>query len=184
LPHKFARYFGGLACAVAATAILSLGGCGYRVVGRTNTTLPGAAGIHTIAVPIFENTTSEYRIENRLTDAVVKELLARTSYRVVPKPEDGDAILRGRVIGVASAPVIFDPVTGQATTVLVTVTIALRLEDRATGNLLYHNDRVVFRQPYEISTDIPSFFEEEGPALDRLSRDFASSVVATLLENF
>jgi hypothetical protein len=80
--------------------------------------------------------------------------------------------------------VIFDPITGAATAILVTVTIAVRLEDRATGNVLYRNDNVLFREPYEISTDIPSFFEEEGPALDRMARDFASRVVATILENF
>jgi hypothetical protein len=165
-----------------AVAILCQAGCGYHVVGRTNNTLP--ASVHTIAVPAFENATSVYRIEQRLTDAVVHELLARTSYRVVPKPEDGDAVLRGRVTNITSAPVIFDPVTGQATTILVTVVISVRLEDRMSGKLLYHNDGMVFREPYEISTDIPSFFEEEGPGLDRLSRDFASRVVATILENF
>lgn len=178
---RSARYGAALGLALAV-AILCQTGCGYHVVGRTNNTLP--ASVHTIAVPVFENTTSVYRIEQRLTDAVVHELLARTPYRVVPKPEDGDAVLRGTVTSITSAPVIFDPVTGQATTILVTVVIAVRLEDRASGKLLYHNDGMVFREPYEISTDIPSFFEEEGPGLDRLSRDFASRVVATILENF
>jgi hypothetical protein len=65
-----------------------------------------------------------------------------------------------------------------------TVTMKVRLEERATGNVLYHNDNFVFREPYEISTDIPSFFEEESPALDRLSRDFAQRLVADVLEQF
>jgi len=182
LRHDPARFLGFLGSAVVTAALLCLGGCGYRVVGRTGDSLP--AGIHTIAVPAFENPTSQYRIEQRLTGAVVRELLARTSYHVVSKPEDGDAVLRGRVTSITSAPVIFDPITGAATTILVTVTIAVRLEDRATGNVLYRNDNVLFREPYEISTDIPSFFEEEGPALDRMARDFASRVVATILENF
>lgn len=168
-------------CALLCTAVLCLAGCGYRVVGRSDN-LP--AGIHTIAVPAFVNTTTTYRIEQRLTDAVVHELLARTKYHVVARPEAGDAVLRGNVVSITSNPVIFDAATGRATTVLVTVTLAVSLEDRATGNVLYRNDKLIFREPYEISTDIPSFFEEEGPAFDRLARDFASRVVATLLENF
>jgi hypothetical protein len=32
--------------------------------------------------------------------------------------------------------------------------------------------------------DIPSFFQEEGPALGRMSRDFASQLVSDVLENF
>jgi hypothetical protein len=156
-------------------------GCGYRVVGRANN-LP--ADIRTIAVPTFENRSSTYRVEQRLTEAVVRELLQRSKYRVVPKVEDGDAVLHGAVSSVVTYPVIFDAATGRATTVLITVTIAVRLEDRATGNVLYRNDAIVFREPYEISTDIPSFFDEQGPAFDRLARDFASRVVASILEGF
>ena len=68
-------------------------GCGYRVAGRANT-LP--ATVKTIAVPAFENRTSTYRIEQRLTSAVVHELLVDTRYRVVSNPADGDAVLQGR----------------------------------------------------------------------------------------
>jgi hypothetical protein len=59
----------------------------------------------------------------------------------------------------------------------------VRLEDR-DHKVLYENDNYVFRQPYEISTDVNSFFQEEGPALDRMSQDFASRLVADVLENF
>jgi hypothetical protein len=60
----------------------------------------------------------------------------------------------------------------------------VRLEDRASGNVLYRNDNFVFREPYEISTDVKSFFEEESPALDRLSTDFAQRLVSDILEQF
>ncbi len=135
-------------------------------------------------MPTFDNHTETYRIEERLTDAVVHEFLARTSYRIVPKPDDADAVLHGEVDGIGNSAEVFDPATGRATTILVTVTMKVRLEDRETGNVLYRNDNMVFREPYEISTDVKSFFEEESPALDRLSRDFAARVVADVLEQF
>ncbi len=168
---------GGLAVA----SVLGLGGCGYHLAGRASN-LPSS--LHTIAVPVFENRTLRYRIEQRLTDAVVQELLARTNYRVVPRPEDGDAVLRGAVNSVAGNPAIFDAETGRATAVLITVGIAVTLEDRGTGNVLYRDDHMVLRETYEVSTDVASFFEEEGPALDRMSRDFAARMVAALLEGF
>ena len=59
-----------------------------------------------------------------------------------------------------------------------------RLEDRRTGNVLYRNDNFVFREPYEISTDVPTFFEESGPAMDRVSRDFARRLVAEMRESY
>lgn len=169
------------ACVATFLCVVCATGCGYRIAGRTNSLPPT---IQTIAVPPFLNRTANYRIEDRLTDAVVHEFLARTSYHIVPKPEAADAVLRGEVDTVTNAAEVFDPASGRATTILVTVIMKVRLEDRATGNVLYRNDNFVFREPYEISTDVKSFFEEESPALDRLSRDFAARVVADVLEQF
>ncbi len=167
--------------AASVATILFASGCGYHVVGHSNLLPPT---IKTIAVPTFDNRTANYRIEQRLTNAVVHEFLARTSYRIVAKPNDADAVLHGEVDNIGNSAEVFDPVTGRATAVLVTVTMKVRLEDRSTGNVLYRNDNFVFREPYEISTDVKSFFEEESPALDRLSRDFAERVVADVLEQF
>ena len=156
-------------------------GCGYRVAGRANTLPPN---IKTVAVTAFENRTSTYRIEQRLTDTVVHEFLVDTRYRVVSNAADGDAVLRGAVTGIGGGAVVFDQSTGRATTILVTVTMEARLEDRASGKVLYRNDSFVFREPYEISEDVPSFFEESGPAMDRVSRDFAKRLVAEIRESF
>jgi len=162
------------------TAVFAASGCGYHVVGRANT-LP--AGAHTIAIPAFTNRTTAYRIEQILTEAVVREFIARTKYRVVPEADGADLSLQGEVINLGSGAVLFDPTTGRATTVLVTVNLRVVLQDSA-GKILYQNNNFVFRQPYEISVDIPSFFQEEGPALDRMSRDFAAQLVSDIQENF
>jgi len=170
----------GLLCVWVAFLLLSAG-CGYHVAGR-GSRLP--ASLKTIAVPALENRTSRYRIEQRLTEALVHELLSRTSYHIVADPAAADAVLRGRVMGLESSPLVFDTATGRATTFVVTVHLAVRLEERETKKLLYRNDNFVFREQYEVSTDIPSFFDELDPALDRLARDFAARLVAALLENF
>ena len=164
----------------AAGAVLTASGCGYHVVGRANT-LP--AGVHTIAIPAFANRTTTYRIEQRLTEAVTHEFIARTNYRVVPESNGADVSLQGEVTNIGSGAVLFDPTTGRATTVLVTVNMRVALQDH-NGKILYQNNNFAFRQPYEISVDLPSFFQEEGPALDRMSRDFASQLVSDVLENF
>jgi len=170
----------GLLCVWVAFLLLSAG-CGYHVAGR-GSRLP--ASLKTIAVPALENRTSRYRIEQRLTEALVHELLSRTSYHIVADPGAADAVLRGQVVGLESSPLVFDTATGRAATFAVTVHLAVRLEERETKKLLYRNDDFVFREQYEVSTDIPSMFDELNPALDRLARDFASRLVAALLENF
>jgi outer membrane lipopolysaccharide assembly protein LptE/RlpB len=168
--------------AVASMAVAAwAGGCGYHVAGRTNS-LPKS--IHVIAVPALENKTTSYRIEQRLTTATVHEFLAKTSYRVVSDPANGDAVLRGKVLNLEAAPLLFDTTTGRATTMLVTVKCEITFEERETGKILYHTDNFVFRNQYEISTDVKSFFEEQDPALDRLAQDFAARLVAAVTENY
>lgn len=162
-------------------AAVWVAGCGYHVAGRRDA-LPKS--IHVIAVPALENKTTSYRIEQRLTAATVHEFLAKTPYRVVSDPVNGDAVLRGKVLSVEAVPLLFDTATGRATTMLVSVKCEVTFEERETGKVLYHTDNFLFRNQYEISTDVKSFFEEQDPALDRLAQDFAARLVATVTENY
>jgi hypothetical protein len=172
----------------AATALLA-GGCGYHVAGH-NDALPKT--IHVIAVPALENKTTSYRIEQRLTVATIHQFLASTPYKVVSTDSGADAVLRGKVVAVEAVPLLFvtTPATAtqasttRATTMLVTMKCEVTLTEAATEKILYHNDNFVFRNEYEISTDVKSFFEEQDPALDRMAQDFAKRLVAAITENF
>lgn len=157
------------------------GGCGYHVAGRTSSLPPG---VKTIAVSALENRTPRYRVEQRMTAALVHEFLTRARYRIVSDASNADAVLTGRITSLETNAILFDAATGRATTMLVTVHCEILLEDRATKTALYRNDNFLFRNEYEISTDLNSFFEEQDPALDRLARDFASRLVSAILENF
>ena len=178
---------------VILLAFMSLNGCGYHVAGKSST-LPKS--IHVIAVPALENKTTVYRIEQRLTTATVHEFLAKTQYRIVPEPNNADAVLRGKVLTIEAVPLLFDTATGRATTMLVTVRCEVTLEERETGTVLYHSDNFLFRNQYEIASvlnpatstvdpaTVTGFFQEQDPALDRLAQDFAARLVATIIENY
>ncbi len=176
-----------LALTIALCAYLSA--CGYHIAGR-DSTLPKT--IHVIAVPTIENKTSSYRIEQKLTAATIHEFLAKTRYKIVSNPASGDAVLTGKVLSVEAVPLTFQvqpatptaPSTAQATTMLVTVKCEVTLTESDTQKVLFHSDNFLFRNEYELSTDVKSFFEEQDPALDRLAKDFAQKLVAAVLENF
>ena len=169
------------ASGVLVLLLLSAAGCGYHVAGRGNA-LPSEWKV--IAIPALKNRTSAYRIEQRFTQALVREMISRTKYRVVPDEKDADAVLEGEITQIQTTPVLFDPTTTRATMMLVSVNLHVRLMDRASGKDVYQNPRFIFRNQYEITTDIPSFFQEEGPALDRMARDFARTLVSAVLEKF
>jgi outer membrane lipopolysaccharide assembly protein LptE/RlpB len=173
---------GRFVCGFLAAAVLT-SGCGYHVAGRSDS-LPKS--IHVIAVQAFENKTTSYRIEQKLTAATVHEFLAKTQYKVTSNPASGDAVLRGTVMSVEAVPLLFDTATGRATTMLVTVKCEITLTETTTQKVVYQTDNFLFRNEYEISTstNVKGFFEEQDPALDRLAQDFATKLVAAVIENY
>jgi Lipopolysaccharide-assembly len=161
---------------VAASA-----GCGYHTAGHA-AQLP--ENVKTIAVPAFVNTTSTYRIEQMLTASVVREFATRTHYHILNAPgEAADATLTGTVLSASSSPLTYNTATGQAASVLVVVSMKVSLTDRQ-GKVLYQNPSYRFREQYEVSQDLASFFEEDSPAYRRLSQDFARTLVSNILDGF
>lgn len=160
---------------------LASAGCGYHSAGHAAKLPPD---LKTIAIPAFVNHTRSYKVEQVLTAAVVREFLSRTNYRIANEANDSaDAILRGDVLTTELAPLTYDSHTGRASSALITVTMKVQLVDRQ-GKILYQNQNYTFREQYQVSREISSFFEEDTPALDRLSRDFARTLVSNVLEGY
>jgi len=168
-------------CLLPAACCLLLFGCGYHVAGRGDLLPPD---VKTIAVPAFKNNSASFRIEQETTAAVRREILERTHYRITPTVEGADAVLRATVNQVQSGVAAFDLATGRATALQITVHADVRLEDLHTHQTLFSNSNYTFREEYQVSQSTPTLFEEDRPALERLSRDFARTVITDILENF
>jgi outer membrane lipopolysaccharide assembly protein LptE/RlpB len=166
----------------AASALLILcTGCGYHTAGHS-VALPD--NVKTIAVPAFVNESSTYKIEQTLTGAVIREFTTRTHYHILHNLSDpADATLLGTVLSTSASPLTYNSATGQAASVLVVVSVKVSLTDRS-GKVLYQNPSYLFREQYEVSQDLASFFEEDSPAFRRLSQDFARTLVSNILEGF
>ncbi len=164
-----------------AAAALAAAGCGYRTVGSSDL-LPDR--IRTIAVPAFTNATSEFKIEQYLTEAVVRELLVRTRYEVVSREDGADAALLGTVTLFDAIPQNFDPLTGRATAVTTLTRVQVSLLDRADGSELYGNPDLMHRETYEVSADAETYVNERESALRRASQTMASALVSAVLSGF
>lgn len=155
-------------------------GCGYHTAGRANL-LP--SDLRSIAIPAFVNQTQTYRIEQILTAAVVQEFTTRTKYQITTDGNAADAVLRGIVVSTTTTPLTYDSKTGRAASVLAIVSMNVSLVDRQ-GRVLYQNPSYTFREQYQVSQELSSFFEEDSPAFQRLSREFARTLVSNVLEAF
>jgi len=176
-----------LRLALVATALANLPCCGYALVGRGITT---DASIKRIGVPTFRDTTGKPNLDQILTRKVIEELLRRGRFDVVQQATGVDALVDGEIVSYNATPVGFEG--GQADTATqttasryaVTVTVKVKYTKVGGTEPMWANDSFSFRDEYDVGSDASAFFDQEGPALDRLGQAFARSLVSAMLEAF
>ena len=161
-------------------------GCGYALAGQ-GTFLPDY--IQTIGVPLFENNTSVFEIEQFLTREVRSEFIGRGRYRVTAAETGVDARLTGAIRRVSIAPASFTA-QQQASRYIITVQAAIEFRDLTTDEVLWENPQLSFSDEYDVASggggpvDATLFFGQQSNAVQRVARDFASTVVSSILEAF
>lgn len=140
--------------------------------------------IKTIAVPAFQNQALRYKIETRFTEAVINEIVRRgRGLRVQGEREGADAVIDGVIKNFTFSGVLLDS-RGRARIFEVTITAAVTVRDQIENRVIYDNQNYVFRGDFEFSDDPRAYFNEEDPAVQRMARSFAESVVSTLVNGF
>ncbi len=174
------RSFASLAVVVlAALTSLGLSGCGYHTLGAA-THLP--PDVKTLAVPVFATRTDSNGTETALTEAIVREFITRTRFRVETNSgSDADAVLHGTILKQNVMPLTYNAATQQSSSFVITIVASITLTAR-DGRVLYENKNYVYREQYQSSTDLPTFIQEDPAAIQRLSREFARQLVADILE--
>lgn len=177
-PARLPKFLLGVVIALFLSAGAA---CGYHTSAH-GVRLP--SDLHTLYVPMFGNTTQAFRVEQTMTSAVVQELHSRSNFRVLTSEnESADATLKGTLTYLSAGPLTYDSQTGHISSSLVVLVMKVSLIAR-DGKVLWENPSYTYREQYQVSRDAPSFFEEESPALLRVSRDFSRSLVSNILEAY
>ena len=147
----------------------------------TNSGLP--KNIKIVAVPAFqfEAKGMRYRVDSRFTEAVTSEIIRRGNGLKVQGTRTGaDAVVEGTIRDFSFGGVLLDR-DGRARVYEVTIVGSVTIRDLKQNKILYDNQNFVFRDSFEFSEDPRSFFNEEDPAVDRMARAFAESVVSAVV---
>jgi hypothetical protein len=169
---------------IAALFVFVLSVSGFRECYKPVKRSGMPSHIRTIAVPAFQNQALRYRVETRFTDAVMNEIIRRgKGLRVQSQTEGADAEVDGVIKSFGFGGVLLDT-RGRARIFEVNITAAVTVRDRVRNRVLYDNQNFVFRSEFEFTDDPRSFFNEEDPAIERMSRVFAESLVSTLVNGF
>ncbi len=151
---------------------LTLPGCGYTVGSDFR------QDIKTVAVPIFENKTNRRGIEFQLTEAVQKEIMKRSKYRLA-KGLEADTRLTGEIIGFRKD-VLGETAQDDPRELQVSLIVKVRWEDLRTGTLLAEQEMPL--NPDQISMTAQAEFAPEigqslATALDDAMNTMARKIV-------
>lgn len=160
-------------------------GCGYSLAGR-GSFLP--AYIQTIGIPIFNNGTTFFNVEQIVTQKVRTEFIGRGKYKVLAENTGVDAVLTGTITSISVAPASFNQ-EQQASRYFITVTANIEFRDLRANKALWANPAMSVREEYQVTSattalDPNAFFGQEVNALDRVATEFARSLVSAILEAF
>jgi len=164
-----------------------LSSCGYHVAGQADL-MPKT--VKTICIPAFTDATSRYKLTDQLPEAITREFVARTRYKIVSDPTTADAVLKGSVNNYVSFTTVVDegttanPGTGRASAVDFRVYLNVSLVERSTGKVLFTRPNFEARERYEVSVQPGPYFDESDAALQRASRAVAQQLVGAILDNF
>lgn len=168
----------------AALALVLICACGFTECYKTVKQSGMPSHIRTISVPAFQNNALRFKIESRFTESVMNEVIRRgRGLRVQSEREGADAVVDGVIKDFNFFAVLLDN-RGRGRVFEVTITVAVTVRDQVENRVLYDNQNYVFRGEFEFTNDPRTFFNEEDPAVQRLARSFAESLVSTLVNGF
>ena len=170
---------------LSVLCVFAISGCGYSLAGH-GSFLP--AYIKTMGIPTFANRTVVFNLETMVTQKVRSEFIGRGKYQILPEATGVDALLTGEVTAVGIQPASFS--TQQlASRYAITMTAKIELRDMRDNKVLWENPSVMFRQEYDATggrtvLDPVAFFQQDTNALERMSTEFARTIVSAILEAF
>jgi hypothetical protein len=131
------------------------------------------SGVKTVGVPLFENQTTEYDLQEKLTEKVTNSFVADNTLKVV-SARRADAVLYGVVTRYERKSHTFDG-AGNTKEYIAYVYAALKLEKRTERETIWEDDNMQGWGIYDAIAET----EEEGKdrALDKLAEDLVDRTV-------
>ncbi|HSI35645.1 MAG: LPS assembly lipoprotein LptE [Phycisphaerae bacterium] len=161
----------GLAIVLLASCVT---GCGYQTVGSYDPKPTGyrwaslyREDVRTVAVPVFTNRDFRRGVEIKLTEAVVKQIEAKTPYRVATK-DKADTVLEADITSIDVPTLTRDVRTNLPQEQLYTINMNLRWKDLRTGKMLAERRNFQQTAPYYSTLGEGSAFGSQQ-AVERLA---------------
>lgn len=164
-----------LQTSVAVALLVLAGGCARYQVGHASLFRPDVRTVH---VPVFECDSLRRGLGERLTEAVVKDIEARTPYKVVAST-DADSVLSGRIVAErkrAVAENMYDDVRDLETD----MTVEVRWISRR-GEMLMQRSAMPFGPLNVTISESSQFFPEAGQSLELAQQEVINQLAREIV---
>lgn len=157
--------------------VFFLSNCGYKI---GNAPLEAPHGIKSVAVPVFDNYTSEPELGTILAEALKKEILRRGLMRV-ESVERADAVVRGAVTEVKLEPLSFSG-EGFTTAYRVRLKVSVKLEKE--GEIIWKTDELEKDEQFLVEGQPLDDISMRRRALEKVASDLMEALHTMMFEGF
>jgi hypothetical protein len=163
---------------ISLVLIMTCIGCGYgfRANGK-----PVGITIESLAIPLFESTSTDRGFEAEFTEVIRNEFISRANIPIVSRDRAG-AVLSGKIREIDTQPLSYDTVRQSAGGHTVTyetngsrkliVKLEITMKDMKTGKIIWHDDSMKEEADFKVTDD---------PIQTRYNKDQAVSIIAELM---
>ena len=153
---------------IIAFSLLFLSACGYRFSGEGKGPCPE---FNKIAIPMFENSTAEPRLEVVFTSALRREFNIRGGFKLVPS-DQAQMIFHGRVKRLTTTDIAHREAKDTIET-RITVTLAIQCRDAENNTVIWEDPNMTYYEEYFRTGNPITDFENRRHALEKIAREMA-----------
>ena len=162
-----------------ALLLVAMTACGYQVTGLKSTNLP--QHIHTLAIPVFENTSAEPTVQRSFTEVLRRSFINDGRLQLAGEGR-ADLVLKGTLTGYSVRAVAFDA-NDVATEYWVYLDVTVKATDRTEGTV-HLDQKLQTRWDYRASGSVISSEVSRQEALSQAYRELSERLVSLLLDQF
>jgi len=159
--------------------LILVSGCGYRFIGSGD--FPG--GAKSIFIPIFENRTSESRLEKLVTDDLIYEFTKNRKDILAGSIDDADAVLYGIIHSISIETISRDnPSISSERSVKLSADMKLVAPE---GRVIWRVKGITANEAYNVvSDDKHRTVQNRREAISKLSQRLAEKIYTRMTDNF
>ncbi len=171
-------------CVLLCVLLLLLSRCGYKIqpVGR-----PVGIDIQSLAIPMFESTSSLAGFEGDFTRMIRQEFVSHSSVPLVSR-EASALVLLGRIHTIRTDPLGYSLDVSRDYPVTSSRWLIMRLEaklvDRSTGKIVWAEENLEEKTSFQVGGDPLVNRHNERQALEENGRRLAKRVYLKTMERF